>query len=407
MVHDRGCNGCDTIATHGVDFDTTAKANISVGEDKSGFSIIVLLVDHTIEADCAIAEKFHPRLPDFPAQTLSTKFGGTDVKTQEGVVAAIAHDGDDAGRFAINFANQETFRIGGVKRVDIVEAGIPAFLARPFAGEFEVGAGHGADGEIHGVSGNMVMRFWAVDKRGSWRDFAVLIFYQPEFCMSRSITLNETLTDYIRKANRAEHAALARCRAETDAMGDVAVMQISPEQGSFLQICARLANAKIAVEVGVFTGYSALATMLAMVDMHGDAAKLYGCDISEDYTDRAKSYWEEAGVGNQIELRIGDGRDTLGGLINDIAGQADMMFIDADKTGYDNYFEAGLKLLRPGGIILFDNVLWSGHVADPAQVAADPDTAALNALASKVRDDDRVDMAFTSIGDGILMAIKR
>tara|TARA_R110002072_G_scaffold1303_6_gene10630 strand:+ start:9616 stop:10296 length:681 start_codon:yes stop_codon:yes gene_type:complete len=225
--------------------------------------------------------------------------------------------------------------------------------------------------------------------------------------MSSSFGLDAHLTSYVRNANRAEHPAQSRCRLETDAMGDVAVMQISPEQGAFLQMCARLVQARLAVEIGVFTGYSALATMLAMREMHGEQARLYGCDISDDYTGRAHSYWQEAGIDGQVELRIGDARETLGALIGEIAGTVDMVFIDADKTGYDAYYEAALQLLRPGGLVLFDNVLWSGSVADPQRCAADADTGALKSLADKIRDDARVDMAFTTIGDGILMAIKR
>ncbi|WP_417481108.1 O-methyltransferase [Maricaulis sp.] len=225
--------------------------------------------------------------------------------------------------------------------------------------------------------------------------------------MSSSFGLDARLTAYVRNANRTETPALQRCRLETEAMGSVSVMQISPEQGAFLQMCARLVQARTAVEIGVFTGYSALATMLAMGDMHGPAARLYGCDISDDYTGRAHSYWQEAGLDGQIELRIGDARETLAGLIAEIAGSVDMVFIDADKTGYDAYYEAALQLLRPGGLVLFDNVLWSGSVADPERCAADADTAALKALADKIRDDARVDMAFTTIGDGILMAVKR
>jgi caffeoyl-CoA O-methyltransferase len=225
--------------------------------------------------------------------------------------------------------------------------------------------------------------------------------------MSRSIGLDDTLTAYVRNANPPEHPVLARCREETDAMGDISRMQISPEQGAFLQLCARLVNARTAVEVGVFTGYSALVTALAMQDIHGGAARLYGCDSSEDYTAPARRYWAEAGVDGLIELRIGDARETLAGLTGEIGGTADMMFVDADKTGYEAYFEAGLDLLRPGGLILFDNVLWNGSVADPAKVAADADTAALKALAETVRDDDRVHSAFTAIGDGILLAVKR
>ena len=225
--------------------------------------------------------------------------------------------------------------------------------------------------------------------------------------MSSSFGLDARLTAYVRGANRAEHPAQRRCRLETDAMGDVAVMQISPEQGAFLQMCARLVRARTAVEIGVFTGYSALATMLAMREMHGAAAKLYGCDISDEYTSQAHPYWREAGVDGQIELRLGDARETLPRLIGEIARGVDMVFIDADKTGYDAYYEAALQLLRPGGLVLFDNVLWSGSVADPERCVADADTGALKALADKVRDDARVDMAFTTIGDGVLMALKR
>ncbi|WP_297731974.1 O-methyltransferase [uncultured Maricaulis sp.] len=225
--------------------------------------------------------------------------------------------------------------------------------------------------------------------------------------MSRSIGLSPELVDYVRSANRPEHPALARCRAETDAMGDVSRMQISPEQGAFLQMCARLISARTAVEVGVFTGYSALATILAMRDMHGDAARLIGCDISEDYTGKARSYWDEAGVSDQVELCIGDARETLAGLTETRAGTVDMIFIDADKTGYDAYYEAALTLVRHGGLILFDNVLWGGDVVDADRISEDADTAALVALAEKLRTDTRVDIAFTTLGDGILMALKR
>ncbi|OLF75312.1 caffeoyl-CoA O-methyltransferase [Maricaulis sp. W15] len=225
--------------------------------------------------------------------------------------------------------------------------------------------------------------------------------------MSRSIGLSPEIVEYVRRANRAEHPALARCRTETDAMGDVSRMQISPEQGAFLQMCARLVSARIAVEVGVFTGYSALATILAMRDMYGETARLIGCDISEDYTGKARSYWDEAGVTDQIELRIGDARETLAGLVDARGGAVDMIFIDADKTGYDAYYEAALSLVRRGGLILFDNVLWGGSVADPDRVREDADTAALAALAETLRADARVDIAFTGLGDGILMALKR
>lgn len=225
--------------------------------------------------------------------------------------------------------------------------------------------------------------------------------------MSSSIGLDETLTAYVRNANRKEHPALEACRLATAKKGQIARMQISPEQGAFLQICARLANAKLAIEVGVFTGYSALATALAMKDLHGDGARLIGFDVNAEYIKQATKYWDQAGVTDAIEIRLGEAVKTLPELAKTHAGQADMMFIDADKDNYDAYYEAGLDLLRPGGLFLFDNVLWSGDVADPAKRAGDRDTAALYELAEKIREDARVEMAFTTVGDGILMAIKR
>lgn len=223
--------------------------------------------------------------------------------------------------------------------------------------------------------------------------------------MSRSISLDETLTTYVRKANRAESPALERCRIETDAREDK-MMQISPEQGAFMKLIARMVNARTVVEVGVFTGYSALATAETMKEMHGSKARLYACDVSHDFIGIAEDYWKEGGVADIIQPVIGDARQSLIGLLNDgLAESVDLMFVDADKTGYPDYYTAGLSLLRPGGIMLFDNVLWSGSVADPAK--CDADTEALRAIAGKLREDDRVEIAFTAIGDGVLMAMKR
>lgn len=225
--------------------------------------------------------------------------------------------------------------------------------------------------------------------------------------MSRSIGLDATLTDYVRKANPEESAALKRCRTETDARAD-AVMQVSPEQGAFMKMIARMVNARTAVEVGVFTGYSALATAETMKELHGRDARLLACDVSHDFIGVAEDYWKEGGVADIIEPIIGDARESLIHLVNDgYAEQVDMMFIDADKTGYPDYYTAGMTLLRPGGVMLFDNVLWNGSVADDEQVAADADTAALRDIASKVNADSRVYNAFTAIGDGLLIAMKR
>jgi len=223
--------------------------------------------------------------------------------------------------------------------------------------------------------------------------------------MSRSISLDETLTNYVRSANRAESPALERCRIGTDAREDK-MMQISPEQGAFMKLIARMVNARTAVEVGVFTGYSALATAETMKEMHGSKARLYACDVSHDFIGLAEDYWKEGGVADIIQPVIGDARQSLIGLLNDgLAESVDLMFVDADKAGYPEYYTAGLSLLRPGGIMLFDNVLWSGSVADPEK--RDEDTEALRAIAEKLREDKRVEIAFTAIGDGVLMAMKR
>lgn len=223
--------------------------------------------------------------------------------------------------------------------------------------------------------------------------------------MSRSIGLDETLTAYVRGANREEIPALKRCREET-AKRDDARMQISPEQGAFMDLIARMTRAKTAVEIGVYTGYSALATARAMKDMHGEQARLFACDVSADLIGIAETYWADGDVADVIHPVIGDARRTLASLVEDgLAEQVDFMFVDADKTGYPDYYAAALTLLRPGGVILFDNVLWSGSVANPEKT--DDDTEALRAITAKVRGDDRVHMAFTAIGDGLLMAMKK
>jgi caffeoyl-CoA O-methyltransferase len=224
--------------------------------------------------------------------------------------------------------------------------------------------------------------------------------------MSTSLNLSSELVAYLASVNPPEHPVLARCREETAALGGVSVMQISAEQGAFMQLMARLVNARRAFEVGVFTGYSSLATALAMRETHASAAHLLACDISDEWTARARDYWRDAGVEDMIDLRVAPAAQTLDACL--AAGQAgsyDLGFIDADKTGYDSYYERGLRLLRPGGLMLFDNVLWSGAVADPANQA--PDTVALRALALKAKADTRVHGAMTGIGDGLLMVVKR
>lgn len=224
--------------------------------------------------------------------------------------------------------------------------------------------------------------------------------------MSRSIGLTPDVVAYLARHNPPEHAALTRCREETAALGDAARMQISPEQGAVMQLLARLIHARRVVEVGVFTGYSSLALALAIQEMHGDDAHLLACDVSERWTDQARRYWGQAGVARIIDLEIGPAIETLDHkLAQGLGGSYDLAFIDADKPSYPGYYERCLALLRPGGLMLIDNMLWSGRVADPAQ--DDADIAALRMVAHRAREDERAHVALAAIGDGLLMAVKR
>ncbi|GAM97202.1 O-methyltransferase family protein [alpha proteobacterium U9-1i] len=223
--------------------------------------------------------------------------------------------------------------------------------------------------------------------------------------MSSSLGLSPEVIAYLAHANPPEHPVLARCRAETSRLPQ-AQMQISAEQGAFMQSIVRMISAKRAFEVGVFTGYSALATALAMKDMHGGAARLLACDIDEDWTAKAQTYWREAAVDGIIDLNLAPAAETLDRRIQAReADRYDFGFIDADKTGYDAYYERGLKLLRPGGVMLFDNMLWSGRVADPSDKT--PDTVALRALAGKAKADPRVHATMTGVGDGLMIIVKK
>ncbi|MGF1463123.1 MAG: O-methyltransferase [Maricaulaceae bacterium] len=224
--------------------------------------------------------------------------------------------------------------------------------------------------------------------------------------MSRSIGISEAVEAYVRMANAAETPVLRRCREETQALGDAARMQISPEQGAFLAFLIDLIDARDAVEIGVFTGYSALCCAAAMKANHGPEARLIALDIDSAHMLTSQQYFKAAGLDDVIEMRVGPASESLADLERDgEVGGIDFIFVDADKTGYRDYFEKGLALLRPGGVIAFDNVLWSGDVADPLKT--DPDTMALRDLAETVKADDRVDHVFTTIGDGLLMARKK
>jgi caffeoyl-CoA O-methyltransferase len=191
-----------------------------------------------------------------------------------------------------------------------------------------------------------------------------------------------------------------RLREETSHLPD-AGMQIGADQGALLAMLVRLMGARRAIEIGTYTGYSALAVASALPA----GGKLVCCDVSEEWTSVARRYWKEAGVADRIELKLAPATETLAALIRGGgAGTFDFAFIDADKTGYDGYYEACLTLLRPGGLMAFDNTLWSGAVADPSK--NDADTVALRALNLKVRDDPRVTSSLVSMGDGVLLALK-
>jgi caffeoyl-CoA O-methyltransferase len=221
-----------------------------------------------------------------------------------------------------------------------------------------------------------------------------------ENVMGRFVHATETLMTYLSQMGAREVPAQIRCREETAKM-PMAMMQIAPEQGAFLQVLVKLTSAKRYVEIGTFTGYSALSVALAMPA----DGKLVALDVSKEFTDKAKGYWKEAGVDGKIDLRLGSGLEALDKMIANGEGPIDLAFIDADKSNYDGYYERVLKLLRPGGLVALDNMLWSGRVADPG--ATDADTSALRALNAKIHADARVDMALATVGDGVMLAVKR
>lgn len=218
--------------------------------------------------------------------------------------------------------------------------------------------------------------------------------------MGRFVTASDALMEYLSHLGARETPAQVRCREETQKL-PMAMMQIAPEQGAFLSLLAKLTQARCYVEIGTFTGYSALSVALAMPE----GGKVVALDVSKDYTDRARSYWKEAGVEGKIDLRLGPGLEALDKMIQSGEGPFDLAFIDADKSNYDGYYERVLKLLRVGGLVALDNMLWSGAVANPK--VTDADTSALRALNAKIHADARVDMALATIGDGVMLARKR
>ncbi len=218
---------------------------------------------------------------------------------------------------------------------------------------------------------------------------------------SRSIELTHDLEAYVRRVSLREPDILRRLREETATM-EYAIMQISPEQGQFMALLAEAIGARRYLEIGVFTGYSTLAVALALPP----DGQVVACDRNAAWTAVALRYWREAGVAERIDLRLDDAAKTLDGLIAEGAeGGFDFAFIDADKENYDTYYEQTLKLLRRGGLMAIDNVLWFGKVADPK--VDDGETAALRKLNAKLHEDQRVSLSLLPIGDGITLARKR
>ena len=218
---------------------------------------------------------------------------------------------------------------------------------------------------------------------------------------NRSLNLDADLYAYLQRISLREPPLLTRLRAETAAL-PMAVMQIAPEQGQFMAMLLKLMGARRCLEVGTFTGYSALVCALALPA----DGKLVALDISEEWTAIARRYWAEAGVSDRIDLRLGAASQTLRQLAAEgMKGSFDFIFIDADKAGYDDYLEQGFELLRTGGLMVFDTVLWSGRVADAE--CRDEDTVALRALNRKLHADPRFDLSMIPVGDGLTLARKR
>ena len=216
----------------------------------------------------------------------------------------------------------------------------------------------------------------------------------------QTLDLEQNLYDYLLSVSLREPTILTQLRQETAQMPR-SIMQISPEQGQFMALLVKLIGAKKTLEVGVFTGYSSLVVALALPA----DGKIVACDVSEEYTSVARRYWQEAGVADKIDLHIAPALETLDKLLT--AGEAvtfDFAFIDADKGNYENYYERCLELIRPGGLIAIDNVLWSGKVADTE--IQDNQTNKIRDLNRKLHEDSRITLSLVPIADGLTLAMK-
>jgi len=215
----------------------------------------------------------------------------------------------------------------------------------------------------------------------------------------KSWFLTPAVHQYLIEHGSPPDPVLQELARETQSVGPLALMQIAPEQGAFLELLTRLVGARRAIEVGTFTGYSSICIARGLAP----DGRLLCCDVSEEWTAIARRYWDKAGVADRIELRLAPAADTLRALPE--TPDVDLAFIDADKPGYPVYYEEILKRLRPGGLILADNVLWMGRVADPS--ADDPQTQAIRAFNAKVARDARVECVMIPLSDGLTLIRKR
>jgi caffeoyl-CoA O-methyltransferase len=217
--------------------------------------------------------------------------------------------------------------------------------------------------------------------------------------MGKTIGITGALEAYYAAHACRELDILKELREETSRLGGESAMQIGPEEGAFMALLVKLMGARRVIEFGTFTGYSSLAMALA------GANRITCADVSKEWTDIARRYWAKAGVSDQIDLHLDGGKAVIARLLErGEAGSVDLAFIDADKQGYDAYYEGSLALLRPGGLVLIDNTLWSGGVADPER--QDEDTAAIRAINAKLVADPRVEICLVPICDGLTMARK-
>jgi predicted O-methyltransferase YrrM len=213
--------------------------------------------------------------------------------------------------------------------------------------------------------------------------------------------ITPAIYDYVVRLGVREPDVLKRLHKETAAMPE-AEMMIPPEQGQFLSLLVKMISAKKTLDVGVFTGYSALWTALALPEN----GQLFACDISGEWTNVAQRYWREAGVSHKCNLLLGPASQTLDQLIHESHENTfDFAFIDADKVNYDDYYEKVLKLVRPGGVIAIDNVFRSGEVLDPT--VDEPGTVSVTALNEKLSRDERISLAMLTVADGLTLAVKR